>query len=117
MAARQRRNPAAPTAGAGLIAEFSKPDDPFSLRFLIEQAAHIADDLERIRQLLSGDRDAWLQVKIGVKTVEVQVTNLLVQSRQQAEQLRKLLVDIRQQRAVIDERGDPEDDVLGGSGG
>lgn len=114
---RRAAEPKQPTAGQSLIAEFSKDGDPFSMAFLVRLAADIADDLEKIRQMLDGERDSWVNVKIGAKTVEVQVTNLLVQARQQAEQLRKLLADIRAQRVAIDEAGDPEDDVLGDGGG
>jgi hypothetical protein len=100
--------PKGPTAGARLIADLSKDDDPFSLWFLIEQAGVTADHLERLTTVLRGDQDAWLEVKIGAKTVEVVVTNVLVQHRQTTEQLRKLLYEIHRQRAAIP--GDDDDD-------
>lgn len=108
--------PATPskTAGERLIAELSKPDDPYSLQFLIEQTGQIADYLDHLNALLRGDRDTWLQVKIGAKTVEVVVTNVLVQQRQQAEQLRKLIAEIHRQRTAIEMGGDDDDDVLAG---
>lgn len=99
-----------PSAGARLIAELAKDDDPYTLTFLIEQAAHIADYLERLRQLIDGDRDAWLQLKLGAKTVEVIVNKPLIEARAQAEQLRKLLAEIHKQRASIPI--EDEDDVL-----
>lgn len=99
-----------PSAGARLIAELSKDDDPYSLTFLIEQAAHIADYLERLRQLIDGDRDSWLSLKLGAKTVEVIVNKPLIEARAQAEQLRKLLAEIHKQRASIPI--EDEDDVL-----
>lgn len=68
------------------------------MTFLIEQAAHTADHLDRLNSQLSGDRQAWLEVKIGAKTVEVVVTNLLIQHRQASEQLRKLLITIDARR-------------------
>ena len=98
------------TPGARLIAELSRDDDPYSLTFLIEQAAHIADYLQRLRELIDGDRDAWLSLNLGAKTVEVVVNKPLTEARAQAEQLRKLLGEIHKQRAAIP---DPdEDDVL-----
>jgi RecA/RadA recombinase len=109
MPTRRRKLPVV-SAGARLVTELSRDDDPFSLRFLIEQTGHIADYLERSHQVLSGDRQAWLEVKIGAKTVEVQVTNVLVQHRQLAEQLRKLLAEISRQRAADVDL--PGDDVL-----
>lgn len=90
MATRKRALPVK-TAGQQLVEELSAEGDPFSLRFLIEQAGQAADFLERLSALLNGDREAWLSVKIGAKTVEVVVNNVLVQHRQQADQLRKLL--------------------------
>lgn len=86
------------TAGQRLIEELKKPKDPYSLQFLIELAGQTADFLERLTALLNGDRDAWIKVDIGVKTVEVGVNNVLVQHRQQAEQLRKLIAEIQRQR-------------------
>lgn len=86
------------TAGQRLIAELSKDGDPYSLQYLIELAGQTADFLERLTALLNGDRDAWIKVDIGVKTVEVGVNNVLVQHRQQAEQLRKLIGEVQRQR-------------------
>lgn len=87
------------TAGQRLIAELSKEGDPYSLQYLIELAGQTADFLERLTALLNGDRDAWIKVDIGVKTVEVGVNNVLVQHRQQAEQLRKLIAEVQRHRA------------------
>lgn len=101
---------AKPSAGERLIAELSRDDDPFSLTFLIEQAAVTADHLEHLNAVLRGDRDAWLQVKIGAKTVEVLVNNVLVQRRQQSLALSRLLSDIVRQRAAIDDDLPDEDD-------
>ena len=109
MAAR-RAQPDPPTAGQRLIAELSAPDDPYSLTFLIEQAGHIADYLATCNALLRGERETWLQVKIGAKTVEVVVNNVLIQQRQFSDQLRKLLAEIHRQRAAIPI--DDGDDVL-----
>lgn len=106
MAAR-KSEPANPTAGARLVAELSKDDDPFAIRLLIDEAAQVADFLERLRPVLNGERNAWLEVKLPAKTVEVVVTNPLVQYRQLSEHLRKLMVTIHNQRASIPE--DPDD--------
>ncbi|MEB3021301.1 hypothetical protein [[Mycobacterium] crassicus] len=104
---------AVPTAGQRLVAELAKDNDPYALRFLIEQAGHIADYLERLHALHAGDRDAWLKVKIGAKTVEVVVNDPLREVRAQAEQLRRMLAEIHRQRAAIpmgnDDSGDPLD--------
>lgn len=107
------KQPTTPSAGQRLIAELSRENDSVSLRFLIEEAGQTADFLERLRPVLNGDRDAWLEVKIGAKTVEVVVSNVLVQYRQLSEQLRKLLVTIHSQRASIPEGPNPNDDLAG----
>ena len=113
MTPRKRAQPAK-TAGQRLAEELVKPNDPYSLTFLIEQAAHTANYLERLRQLLDGDRDAWLKLKIGAKTVEVVVNNPLLEARQHTEQLRKLLGEIHRQRATIPMGDHPENDDLAG---
>lgn len=109
---RSRAKDVQPSAGKRLIEELSRDGDPYSLTFLIEQAAHTADYLQRLRELLNGDRDAWLKLKIGAKTVEVIVDKPLVEARAQAEQLRRLLAEISKRRASI--QSDDEDDVLDG---
>lgn len=95
-----------PSSGARLVEELSKPGDPFDLTLLIEDAGQIADFIERLRPVLRGDRDAWLEVNIGAKTVEVVVSNPLVQYRQLSEQLRKLLVTINGRRGGSGGPGD-----------
>lgn len=100
------------TAGQRLIAEFSKEGDPFSFIFQVEQSAHVADHLQKLTALLAGDRQSWLEVKIGAKTVEVVVTDVLRQHRATVAQLEKSLVALRRQRAVLDAGGGAESDVL-----
>lgn len=102
--------PRKPSEGELLIAALSEDGDPYSLEFLIKLAGHHADYLERLGELLRGDRDAWVQVKIGAKTVEVIVTDVLRQHRQTAEQLRKLLTSIKAQRVSMPSAPDDSDD-------
>lgn len=94
------------------MAELARDDDPFSLTFLIEQAAVTADHLEHLNALLAGDRSVWAEVKIGARTVEVVVNNVLVQRRQQSIALTRLLADIVRRRAELDDDGVGVDDVL-----
>lgn len=93
-----RKQTASKTPGQRLIADLSEPDDPYSLQILIEQAGHAADYLARMNALLEGDRDSWLQVKIGTGTTEVVVNNVLIQQRAQSEQLRKLIAAVHARR-------------------
>lgn len=89
------------TAGRRLITALSKPNDPVELTMLIEEAGQVKDFIDRLRLVLNGDRDTWLEVNIGAKTVEVVVTNVLVQYRQLAEQLRKLITSINAARGAV----------------
>lgn len=112
MTARKPARPAALSAGQRLVEELSKPNDSYSLTFLIQQAGHIADYLERLHALHSGDADAWLKVKIGAKTVEVIVNDPLREMRMQSEQLRRLLAEIHRQRARLPGGSDDDSDPL-----
>ncbi len=91
------------SAGQKLVEELSQPDDPYTLTFLIKLAGDTADEYEHLATLLSGDRATWTQVKIGAKTVEVVVTDVMRQKRATGEQLRKLLATISAQRAAAPE--------------
>ena len=106
--ATRKASAATTLAGERLVAELARDDDPFAITLLIEEAAQTANFLERLRPVLNGDRDAWLEVRLPAKTVEVVVTNPLIQYRQLSEHLRKLMVTIHGQRASIP--GDPNDD-------
>lgn len=109
MTPRKQTQPSGPTPGQRLVEELKHDDDPYSLQFQIEHAGHTADYLDRLSHLLNGDRGTWLEVKIGAKTVEVVVTDVLRQYRQTAEQLRKLITTIHSQRALIPgDDGDPD---------
>lgn len=101
------------SAGKRLIAELSRPNDPFTLTFLIELAGDTADQYEHLSALMSNDRGTWTEVKIGAKTVEVVVTDVMRQRRATAEQLRKLLATISAQRAAAPE-GPSDSSVLAG---
>ena len=78
--------------------------------FLIQQAGIIADFLERLSQLLVGDRDSWLSLELPAKTVEVVVSKPLAEYRQQSTALRQLLAEVHRRRAMIPI--DSGDDVL-----
>ncbi|WP_256251199.1 hypothetical protein [Mycobacterium malmoense] len=93
-----------------MVEELSKDDDPFALTFLIQQAGVIANYLERLSELLNGDRDTWLRLELPPKVVEVVVNKPLQEYRQQSTVLRQLLAEIYRQRAAIPV--DPGDDVL-----
>lgn len=89
------------TVGQRLVKELSRDGDPYSLTFLIKLAGDTADQYEHLSTLMSGDRATWTRVKIGVRTVEVVVTDVMRQRDRAAEQLRKLLLSINAQRGAM----------------
>jgi hypothetical protein len=101
------------TAGKRLIAEMSSEGDSFSVRMLIDQAAHTADLIENLRKLTSGDLATWTTLKLGPQVVQVVIDSPIREMRQLGSELRHLLAEIHRQRADIP-IGDDDDDVLAG---
>ncbi|WP_244275072.1 hypothetical protein [Mycobacterium europaeum] len=92
--------------------ELSRRGDPFSIRLLIERAAHTADWLEKCTELLNGKRSAWMHVRVNRDQVlEVRIDNALREARQLTVELRHLMAEIHRQRAALP-MGPAEDDDL-----
>lgn len=107
-----RRRSIPRTAGQRLTQELSRSSDPFSIRLLIERAAHTADWLERCTELLNGKRSAWMHVRVNRDQVlEVRIDNALREARQLTVELRHLMAEIHRQRAAIP-MGPVDDDDL-----
>jgi hypothetical protein len=117
-AAPRKRAPRAPkpTAGARLLEALSRPGEPYSIGCMVEESARIADRLERLDALLSGEKSAWMQVKLGRDgTAEIKVDNALQEARSQATALRGLLAEIWRQRAkvpLLESEDDDLDDLI-----
>lgn len=86
--------------------ELGRNGDPVGTTILVRQAARVADRIERIDELLSGDAKAWARVGIprldtdgGRIVVEVHVSDLVKEERQQTTVLRNLLAEIHRQRS------------------
>ena len=86
--------------------ELGRDGDPVGTTILVRQAARVADRIERIDELLSGDAKAWARVGIprldtdgGRIVVEVHVSDLVKEERQQTTVLRNLLAEIHRQRS------------------
>jgi hypothetical protein len=104
----------AQTAGARLVAELSRDDDPYGIQVMVKEAGRIADRLDKLAALLSGEKSAWLSLKLGRdKQIEVKVDNALGEARHQATTLRGLLYEIHRQRAGIS-MGPDDDDIVDG---
>jgi hypothetical protein len=115
----RKRQPRAktPTAGERLVEDLSRSDDPYSITVMVTEAGRIADRLDRLAALLSGERSAWMQVKLGrEKQLEIKVDSALQEARAQATTLRGLLYEIHRERANItigsDDDGDDLDDLI-----
>lgn len=112
--AKRRSVPTPSTAGRRLVAELSKDADPYSVTLLIIEAGRIADRLETLNGLLTGDRATWLTVGLGRdKVIEVRVDNVLSEARAQTTVMRHLFGEIHRQRAGIPLGPDDDDDLAG----
>lgn len=60
----------------------------------------MADRLEVLDRLHSGDQSAWLAVKVDGQVAEVRLVGTVAEERQLSEVLRKLLADIGKLRAA-----------------
>jgi hypothetical protein len=99
--------------GARLVADLSSDDDPYAVSLLIVEAGRVADRLDALAGLLSGERSSWIDFKHRGSSVTVTIDGALSEARQQAGCLRGLLGEIRRQRA--DKPGVlPADDDLAG---
>lgn len=102
------------SAGQRLRDEMSGDADSFSVQTLIDQAAHTAELIAKLRQITDGDAKTLVSLKLGTgQTVNVTVDSPIREMRQLGAELRHLLSEIHRQRAGIP-LGDPDDDVLDG---
>lgn len=76
---------------------------------LLEEAARIADRLDRLESLLSGDVDAWMKLthRLLTQDYELHIDGALVEARQQALALRQILTSLPMKEAEPD--GDADD--------
>jgi hypothetical protein len=112
---RRSRAKATPTAGDRLVSDLSRDDDAYSIKVMVTEAGRIADRLDRLAALLSGERSAWATVSIGRDGVaELKIDKALQEARAQATTLRGLLYEIHRQRAGIEIGSDDDADDLDG---
>lgn len=66
-------------------------------RVLLEEACRIADRLDRLDALLSGEGDAWLRLRVNDDGTEVRVVmdGALSEARQQANVLKQIVAALR----------------------
>lgn len=116
-----RRRRAVESAGSALKRELTGDRDTVGITVLIRQAARVADRLENIDRVLSGDGDAWLRMSLprsdakrGRVIVEARVDDLVKEERAQTTVLRSLLSEIHRQRSGLPGAppGPDEDDDL-----
>ncbi|AKF14361.1 terminase small subunit [Mycobacterium phage Phayonce] len=92
------------------MAELAQPGDSYALTLLIVEACRMADRLEKYDALLEGREDAWMRLKLGRDTVEVQVDKVLAEARQCATVFRHYLADIDRKRDGTPPGPDDDDD-------
>ena len=101
------------TPGQSLIDDLSLPGDPYALTIVIIEAARIADRLEKLDRIVSGDEDTWMRLCAGRDdVVEVRIDSALSEARQQATVLRHLIAEVRRHRAALPAEAD-DDDLAG----
>jgi hypothetical protein len=102
-----------PSAGERLVEDLSRPDDPYSITVMIKEAGRIADRLDRLAALLSGEKSAWATVRIGRDGVaELKIDSALQEARAQSTCLRGLLYEIHRERANIQIGSDGDEDDI-----
>ncbi|MFI6368914.1 hypothetical protein ACIBG0_40085 [Nocardia sp. NPDC050630] len=101
------------TTGDRLRAALSTPDEPYARSVLVNEAARVADRLDRLNELIEGDETTWAQLTTARDgDIEVRIDGALVEARQQANTLRQLLAEIRRQGPDSGDNGyDPLDDL------
>ncbi len=105
--------PRTKTPGELLVEDLSRGGDPYAITVMITEAARIADRLDKLDAVLSGEESAWAKLIDGRDSVvEVRVDNALAEARQQATVLRHLIAEVQRQRAQIDDPA-ADDDLAG----
>ncbi len=87
------------TLGDRLRREMSEDNDTFSVRMLIDQAADIADLIEGLRRIISGNAAEWLSLKLGPQVISVAIDEPVKMRASLSRELRGLLAEIHKQRA------------------
>lgn len=98
------------TAGQRVYDEMSHERDTFSVRFLIEQLADLADINEKLRRLTSGEIADWVTLKLGPQVVSVAVDDPIRRRKEISTEMRQLLAEIHRQRADLPIDDDDDDD-------
>jgi hypothetical protein len=81
---------------------------------LLEEACRMADRLDRLEALLSGDVEVWARLTHNLRTedYELRIDSALVEARQQAATLRQILTTLPLKEAKPDD-GDADDWLAG----
>jgi len=101
------------TAGKRLIEDLTRQGDPYAITVLILECGRIADRLEKLDALLSGEQTLWMTLRGDHDgDLYVSVGNPLAEARQQATVLRHLIAAVHRQRAGIPFVGDDDLDGI-----
>lgn len=101
------------TAGKRLVEDLTQQGDPYAITVLILEAGRIADRLEKLDALLSGEQTLWMCLRVDRDgDLYVSVGNPLAEARQQATVLRHLIAAVHRQRVGLPFVGDDDLDGL-----
>jgi hypothetical protein len=101
-------------AGARLLVDLSRETDPRGVTLLIHEAARVADRLERLDRVITGQDKDWLRVYVSDGgEVVMKVDGAIAEERQQSSLYARLLAEIHRQRAKIPPKppGKEDDDL------
>ena len=86
------------SAGARLRRDLAWPKMDPAAELLLTQAARVADRLEVLDRMHSGDPGVWLAVRVDGQVAEVRLVGTVREEAQQSEVLRKLIMDVQRMR-------------------
>lgn len=101
-------------SGDDLVDELCQAGDSADMTALIVQAGRIKRRLDRLNELIDGEDDVWLRLKLprsqeGV--IEVRVDSAMQETRQLETVFRQTLAEITRRRGDDDGPADDEDDL------
>jgi hypothetical protein len=100
------------TNGQRLAAALARKGDTEIVTQLIERAGRFRDMIDRCDALIMGRRSEWMHVRINNDDVlEVNIGNVVKESKNLTTEFRQLLAEINRQRASVPASAD-DDDVL-----
>lgn len=99
------------TNGQKLAAALARKGDTEIVTQLIERAGRFRDMIDRCDALITGRRSEWMHVRINDDVIEVNIGNVVKESKALTTEFRQLLAEINRQRSSVPVSAE-DDDVL-----